>query len=167
MTEVSTHLTREKKSDDKLELILEPWGVWRQWGVDGLSSKRKSPLEGYNSIERGRTDELDRERSKVLSLPEYREWILKINSLNVPRETQKVSPISPNYGGHKYYSKIDRILSGIYQPYYNILIKKYENQWDINTFAIEYGVNYNLAKRRLFKARQAARRELIKNGYKA
>jgi len=181
--EQSTHLSNDKKSNDPLERILEPWGVWRQWGVDGLSSKRKSPLEGYNALERVRTDKcdlrrilkiredlikrgVDKRNLKELAEQEWRELKMRINSTNVPRETQKVSPISPNYGGHKYYAKVDRILSEIHGLYYNILIRKYEDQWEYRDFAKHHGISENLASQRIFKARRAARKILKKNGYK-
>lgn len=165
--EPSTHLTRDKKNDDPLERILEPWGLWRQLGVDGLSSKRKSPLEGYNSLERAFTDELDRQKRKIFGLTEYRVWKIRIEELSIPRETSSVKPVSPKYGGHRYYSRIDQILSQIHGPYYNILIRKYEDQWEYKDFARHYGINENLASQRIFKARRAARKILKKNGYKA
>jgi DNA-directed RNA polymerase specialized sigma24 family protein len=183
LREPSTHLNRDDKPQDPLEQILEPWGVWRQWGVDGLSSKRKSPLEGYNSLERAFTDEIDKKkkaqiRAELIKLnykdnlndwvnQYFREWKYRISQLKVSRETVKITPITPNYGGHKYYSKIDRALSEIYLPYYNILIRKYEDQWEYKDFAKHYGINENLASQRIFKARRAARKILRKNGYKA
>ena len=181
--EPSDHLTRDKKNDDPLEQILEPWGVWRQWGVDGLSSKRKSPLEGYNSLERAFTDEIDKQKKKQIrgNLIElgyeknlndwvnffFRIWKYRINEMNVPRETISRKPITPNYGGHKFYSKIDRILSEIYSPYYNILIRKYENQWDKREFIKSNGWSDDVYWNNMKRARNAARKILKKNGYKA
>lgn len=179
----STHLFRDKKSDDALEGILEPWGMWRGWGVDGLSSPRKSPLEGLNQLCRDRTDCLDRQRKdfiiqelvklgyhgemlKEQARKEYRELTYKINQLILPKETRKTVAKSPNYGGHKYYAKIDRILSGIYGPYYNILIRRYEDLWELNIFMREWGKDLNYVSKNVGRARKAARKELKKNGYR-
>ena len=183
MTDLSTHLQREKGYDDPLEAILEPWGVWRSWGVDGLSSPRKSPLEGYNQLQKGYTDELDRARVErirsrlsitlkgrallVAVLREYTEAKNRINSLSVPRETLTAKPQDPKYGGHKYYSKIDRLLSDIHPRYYNILIHKYENNWENRDFIIQWGWTDTVTRKQVSRARKAAREKLKKYGYKA
>lgn len=182
MKDHSTHLTRDKKSDDHLEAILEPWGVWRQWGVEGLSSGRKSPIVGVNQPEKRRTDKLDLERyAKIREslLPHYsgaelrhqtyrawREWKARIRGM-VSRETKLMLVTDPKYGGHKHYSKIDQLLSTIHGPYYNILIRKYEDLWSINDFCIQNGWETDYTSDRIYKARRAARKILKKNGYKA
>lgn len=170
----STHLTRGKKPDDQLEQILEPWGLYRQKGVPGLSSPRKSPLEGYNCLETAGTREIDRKKlgffktiNAKTALFEYKIWKARILSLGVPRETTVTKPVIPAYDGDKRYSKIDRILSQIHSQYYNILIHKYEHQWEIRDFEINWGLDPKVARNQLRRARKAAKEILRKNGYRA
>lgn len=166
MSELSTHLFRDKKSDDLLERILEPWGYWRAWGVAGLSSPRKSPIEGYNMLETAFTDSLDKKKRKTLSLSEYREWRIKIKTLILPKETRKRVSRSPNYNGHKHNSRVDKLLSGIHGPYYNILIRRYEDGWELNDFMKEWGRGLKYASNNISRARKAAKKVLRINGFK-
>jgi len=181
--EPSTHLNRGKKPDDKLERILEPWGLYRQKGVDGLSSKRKSPLEGFNCLETELTDHIDKKRKATIreNLIEigygkknlnywveffYKIWKYGIYELKFPKETLSAKPSNPLYNGDKRYSKINIILSSINSHYYNILIQKYENLWEIRDFQINWGWSGSVARNKLKRARAAAKKALRENGYK-
>jgi hypothetical protein len=181
MTELSTHLFRDK-SDDPLEDFLVDFGSYRRWGVHGLSAKRKSPLEGYNSLERAYTDIVDRKKKeqikKVLialnydpkeidqiAAQRYREWRWKIEQFSIPRETIKRSAAIPNYGGNRFWSKVNRILSEMEPIYYKILIFKYEHEWELGNFTQEWGKDARYISDKLYKAKKAARRLLKKNGY--
>ena len=164
MNELSTHLYRDKRADDHLERILEPWGIWRAIGAEVLFSPRKSPIEGYNSVETAYTDSLDRRKMKVLSLAEYREWITRVKGLNQPKDTAKNLPKVPNYTTHRYYANINRLLSEIHESYYAILVHRYEDGWELNDFMREWGKDLNYASKNMSRARDAARKILRKNG---
>lgn len=178
--EHSTHLDRDKVNNDPLEHILEPWGVYRQWGVSGLSSSSQSPIAGLNQLEKAFTKEIDRRKRaeireafvklnykgedlKQATAQAFREWTWRIERLNVPRETKTVKPVSPNYGGHRYYSAIDKLLAEIHPPYYNILIHKYEHNWQQINFVETWGWTVDKTKDKICRARGAARRILKLN----
>jgi len=182
MSELSTHLFREK-SEDSLEDFLVDYGAYRRWGVDGLSLKRKSPLEGYNSPEKAYTNRIDRKkkeqiRKALIALnydpkelnqavqKEYREWRWRISQLNVPKESTSRTSITPNYGGNKYWSKVNKILSEMNPLYYRIIIYKYEHEWELGNFVQEWGKEAKYITEKLYRAKKAARKLLRKNGYK-
>ena len=166
MSELSTHLYRDKKEDDYLERILEPWGLWRSIGAEVLFSPRKSPIEGYNSVETALTDQLDRAKSKTLSKAAYREWRTRINALPVPKDTISPSPKTPNYSGHKFYTKINKILSEMNESYFIILIHRYEDGWEAVDFTHNYGKDLNYIWVNMNRARKSAKKILRENGIK-
>ena len=180
--EPSTHLFREK-SENKLEDFLVDFGAYRRWGVNGLSTKRKSPASSLNKLCRDLTDECDRDKRKKIrdklkregwegekltseAKRQYAEWLIYINALPVPRETQKVVPIDPDYGGNRYYSRINIVLKELNDQYYRILIYKYEHEWELKDFMREWGKPSKWVSDKLYRARRDARKLLRKNGYK-
>ena len=182
MTELSTHLFRDKKADDSLEALLEEWGAYIRWGVHGLSFKRKSPTTGLNKLCRDLTDEFDRAKRKSIRVRlekdfsgdeltakvqrEFKEWRERINALPMPTETQNFKPVIPNYGGHKKLSRVDRLLSEINQEYYKILIYRYANEWELGHFVTGWGKDLNYVSKNMERARKSARKILKKNGFK-
>lgn len=151
----STHLFREKAKDD-LEDFLVDYGSYRRWGVDGISHKRRSPITGMNKPCVEQTNRLDRGKSK-----ERKE---RIKDLPQPAESRDVRPITPNYGGNRYWSRINRILSEINPVYYSILIYRYEHEWELNVFVSEWGKGPGVMSKQIQRAKNAARKALKENG---
>lgn len=143
---------------DPLEALLVNYGSYRRWGVDGISYKRRSPITGMNKLCVEETNRLDRGKSK-----ERKE---RIKDLPQPTESRSVRPTTPNYGGNRYWSKINRILSEINPVYYSILIYKYEHEWELDVFVREWGKTSQFWSEKVCRARGAARKLLKKNGYK-
>lgn len=183
---ITRHTFRDKRSDDALEAILEPWGAWRGKRVHLLSHKNKSPIVAVNSPESSYTDSIDLIRlvrikeniinsgfngtKKELRHQAYviwKEWKTRIKEMNVPSETFFTSGHLKLYNSHTFCSDIDKILSQMHEPYYNILIYRYEHGWEMKDFCKEWGETYESMSVKLTRARKAARKELKKNGFRA
>lgn len=174
--EHSTHIFRDKKSDDKLEQILEPWGAWRAGRVFLLSFKDKSPMTAVNSPERDYTDLIDKKKKDVIreelkklgyedDLEQwvnqyYREWKLIRDSKKVPRGTLFITGHQKLYNSHIKYSEIDKKLATLRPLYYKILIHRYEKEWDYDVFCREWKKEYKYIKEEMSRARAEARKIL-------
>lgn len=158
MTEPSTHLTRDKKSNDALEGLLEEWGHWRGKRLSGTSFPRSSLSAFLNHPETAFTNKLDKQRA----LEDRR----RIKELNVPRGTKTTKPVVLNYFGNRFWSKIDQLLSQIKPQYYKILIKKYEEEWETLHFEMNWAWTKTITWKQLSRARKASRKILKENGFK-
>lgn len=142
--EPSTHITRDRSSgDERLEILLEEWGLFRAKGLKALSSGMQS---------------------SIVSISERAAIKYKGNREIKTKETRTIIRVVPNYMPHRRMSNVNKCLLGINELYYKILIYKYEHGWMILDFTINWGWDRAKVSDKLRHSRKSARKELEKTG---
>lgn len=105
--------------------------------------------QGFSDQTRSSRVELRAETSRIL-----REWKERKKDLAQPKEDIVKKPKIPGYNGNHYYSKIDKIISGMNRVYRYILINKYENDWSVSQFMTHRKWEYQTTVNRISEARR-------------
>ena len=179
MNELSSHLDRDKERRDWIGGVLRGWGEWRAKADNVLSTGSQSPIAGIIGENSGKLYKDNKDREKAANRAKYkqivealiklgykwpelgyqakkelREWKIKKSLIPQPKETINLKPKVPGYNGHKYYAKIDKLVSQVSTVHRYILIKKYEFQWEIKDFMNHKGWKYNTTKTYIYDAKQ-------------
>ena len=162
--------------------ILTGWGDWRARTDAVLSTGSQSPIASIIGENSGKLYGVNKQKEHIAQLNKYhqikkslekigyvgdnlidrtrkelKEWKVKRDLIPQPKETRETKPKTPGYNGHKYYSKIDKMVYELNPVYRNILIKKYEHLWIIDDFMQQMGWERNTAWTRISEATKEIR----------